>query len=223
MFSITYTGGLVGDGLERYLDPEQCQSCADSSSGLITTLVMSVISVLPTITTDVLRMYPNYDVNCQKFFGTIISTISMLLSILTYYKYTNECFSVFYEGVVPYYLNQTVATGEFFDDEPIVETYFGWTAGPGVICMFVATGLKIIDIIAMLMVPTPQITRDHELQKEYERLYKDIDSTAGVIVVKDEQNEEDDDAAAEQPQATNDEENDTPEDSSKAEGVEAPN
>jgi hypothetical protein len=112
------------------------------------------------------------DVNCQKTFASIISTISMVLSFYTFYGYNQDCFAAFNDGVVPYYANGTVAdsfsTG---NDDEIFEANFGWKAGPGIICMFVATALKIIDILVNFLIPTPLITRDHHLQEEYERLY----------------------------------------------------
>jgi hypothetical protein len=102
--------------------------------------------------------------------GSIISTCSMLLSFYTIYGYNQICFVAFNDGVVPYFGNGTVATS-FTGNEEIFEAEFSWKAGPGIMCMFVATALKIIDILANFLIPTPLITRDRDLQEEYERLY----------------------------------------------------
>jgi hypothetical protein len=55
--------GLVGNGLDQYMNPEDCNHCAEVSQSLVITVMFSVIAVIPSITTDVLRMYPNYDLN----------------------------------------------------------------------------------------------------------------------------------------------------------------
>jgi hypothetical protein len=51
--------GLVDSGLERYLDPAQCDSCAVISSTLVRFLICSLVLVIPSLTTDVLRMWPS--------------------------------------------------------------------------------------------------------------------------------------------------------------------
>jgi hypothetical protein len=51
--------GLIDSGLERYLDPAECDSCANVSNSLVRFLVTSLFLIIPSLTTDVLRMWPN--------------------------------------------------------------------------------------------------------------------------------------------------------------------
>jgi hypothetical protein len=153
--------------LTRYLDEDQCNSCGDVSSGLMTTLVISLIAILPSLTTDFTRQYPNYDLNCQKFVGCFISTFSLIMSLSTYLGYESQCFESFYDGSIYY-----DADFKALDDDTgaMYEAVFDWKAGNGLLLLFGATFIKVIDIIANLIVPTPTITRDHKEQEEYELL-----------------------------------------------------
>jgi hypothetical protein len=151
----------------RYLNEDQCSSCSDSSGGLMTTLVISLITCFPVIFTDVLRMYSNYDLNCQKFFGSFVSTFALIMTLSTILAYENSCFNSFYDGNV--YFD---ADSNALDDE-IGATYladFAWEAGNGLICLYLATFIKLLDIIANVLVPTPTITRNRKEQEEYEAL-----------------------------------------------------
>jgi hypothetical protein len=151
----------------RYLNEDQCSSCSDSSAGLMTTLVISLITIFPVIFTDVLRMYSNYDLNCQKFFGSLVSTFALIMTLSTILAYENSCFESFYDGNV--YFD---ADSNALDDENGA-TYladFDWEAGNGLICLYLATFIKLIDIIANILVPTPTITRNRKEQEEYEAL-----------------------------------------------------
>jgi hypothetical protein len=151
----------------RYLDEDQCDSCGDVSSGLVITLALSLIAVLPSITTDVLRMFPNYDLNCQKFWGSAVSMFSMLMSLSTYLSYQNQCFESFYDGNIYFDANLTALDD---DTGAVYLANFDWKAGNGLICLFVATAIKVVDILANVLVPTPTITRNRKEQEEYEAL-----------------------------------------------------
>ena len=135
-------------------------------------------------------MYPNYDLNCQKCFGTIISLVSMIFSLSAWRGYANSCYRSFTQedGAVsiPFYLKDgTIAYGEFgasiLDDDndaaaavesnTSIHIQADWMAGIGLICIAVATFLKIIDIVAIWLIPTPLIAHTRHLQDEYEELY----------------------------------------------------
>jgi hypothetical protein len=53
-----------------------CSNCEDISRKIVPTLFLSMLSYIPNFTTDILRMYSNYDVNCQKFLASTFSWIS---------------------------------------------------------------------------------------------------------------------------------------------------
>jgi hypothetical protein len=92
------------------------------------------------------------------------------MSSSTYLGYQSECFESFYDGSI-YYDADFNALED--DTETVYEAKFDWKLGNGLICLFVATFGKLIDIHANLVVQTPTITRDHKEQEEYEALSGD--------------------------------------------------
>lgn len=165
-------------GTVQYFGDGVCHGCADTSAGLVGTLIVSAITYLPSFFTDILRMYPNYDVNCQKAFASFVTLASMIMSIYTWVGYMESCFSVFYDGVVPYNMQGEAISPEDFramsDVEKrlsiLVRMDYEWKAGPGLICVVVATGLKLVDILCNMVLKTPTITRNRKEQEEYEAL-----------------------------------------------------
>jgi len=181
----------IDDGLENYIDPEDCDSCASASNGLVTAVIFSTILILPNITTDILRMYPNYDLNCQKVFGSLVSVASALLSLYAWRGYATECYKSFKKGessVIPFYSNGTLvmeeeleeALQEKFTFDGIIQVFLQWQAGTGLICIYAATLLKFVDIVAVCMIPTPDIAHTRSLQDEYELLYGGTDAATAT-------------------------------------------
>ena len=123
---------------------------------------MSLVAYIPTISSDVTRFYENYDVNCQKSFGTIVATFSLLMSLYTWVGYINGCFASFYDGEIAYN-SSLMAVDEDQVESNDIEGYadFDWTPHSGFICIIVATLLKIPSIVAHLLLPTPTITHYH--------------------------------------------------------------
>lgn len=91
------TGKKLGIPLTSLAD---CSTCQDVSGGLIATLIISVVTYIPTIASNVNRMYYNYDINCQKVFGSMVALFSIAMSLYTWNGYANQCFDNFYEGDV---------------------------------------------------------------------------------------------------------------------------
>ena len=149
----------INTGSIDYFGDGVCSGCADHSAGLVSTLIVSLITYFPNIFTDVLRMYSNYDVNCQKMFGSFITLASLLLSLYTWRVYVQSCFAVFYDGIIPYDDNGSAFTPEeinaMSDEEKrlniLVRMDYHWKAGPGLICVITATCLKIVDILCNMM------------------------------------------------------------------------
>jgi hypothetical protein len=50
---------------------------------------------------------------------------------------------------------------------------FEWTAGPGFLCLAVATVLNFLDIIGHFLVPTPAVTRSKDEQFNYNKIDND--------------------------------------------------
>jgi hypothetical protein len=154
------------DGLERYFEAADCDECADVSGGLIITLIISCVTYIPSISTDILRMWPNYDVNCQKVFGSFLTIFSLLLSLYTWQGYIGTCFAAFYDGDVAF--NKDGVVVDIGSEDAVGVADFDWGPGTGLILVVLATLLKIIDICAHLTLPTPSITRDRQEQADYE-------------------------------------------------------
>ena len=57
---------------------------------------MGVVTYLPTIASNVNRAYYNYDVNCQKVFGTVVALFSMMMSLYTWNGYAQQCFGTYW-------------------------------------------------------------------------------------------------------------------------------
>ncbi|KAL7552354.1 hypothetical protein ACHAWF_015593 [Thalassiosira exigua] len=178
-------------------------ACQSHSSGLVSSVIIGMIFLVPTINTDVTRSFKNYDVNCQKFFGGIVGGISACMSLFTLLSYKQNCFAAFYEGITPFvvpeasmYMStlienhpEVAATimAEFPEDGIQVE--MKWGPGPGLICTYIALALKCVDIVVNFLIPAPSIARDREEQMEYEQLNG---REKNAISVEGEENEEND-------------------------------
>lgn len=156
------------------VEPAQCGSCQEESSKLVIAVILSLILTIPSIFSDITRQYPNYDVNCQKFYGSIVAALSMFSSLYTALLYNNRCFAGFYQGEVTVDLNTTEFDWQaLLGSNPssyVINVGLEWSAGNAYLCMVTATALKSIDIIANLIVPTPSITRDRDEQERYEAI-----------------------------------------------------
>ena len=123
-----------------------------------------------------LRMWPNYDVNCQKVFGAIVGLISLFFSCYSWFGYTTACFNNFPQYDLVFFGKDNVTSVEEFNAQSSSQSFSSdnvivrrdWDAGHGLICIVAATLLKIVDSVFNWVVPTPSITRDHDEQKAYE-------------------------------------------------------
>ena len=141
---------------QSFLSTHECDSCQRASFPISISLVLSVVFTLPNITTNFLRMWPNYDVNCQKFFGGVVGLISLFMSGYTWWSYQLSCFRAFRDTSTT-----STSTSSSHDE---------WKPGHGLLFVVAATLLKVIDSFCNWLVPTPSITRNHVEQEEYERM-----------------------------------------------------
>jgi hypothetical protein len=169
---------LTDLGLEKYMDPADCDQCNDVSMQLFIAIVVALVAYIPTLFIDTLRMYENYDVNCQKVLATLISACTLAGCILTYIQYTEVCLESFYEGAVSYARDgKVVDSAGSFEETVAIVINFDWRYGNGMICLFAGFGCKVIDLLCNCFIPTPMITRDRNLQEEYEKLVEDESSS----------------------------------------------
>ena len=152
-----------------YQQDYDCDACQRISQRIVPSLFLSMLSYIPNFTTDFLRMYANYDVNCQKFFGSVFSWISLATSIYTWVNYRQGCFDSL--NTEPFGLDENFEKIDLDSEELFIIVQFQWKAGVGQICLALATFLKLVDIVINCVLPTPTITRDHLEQVEYEWKY----------------------------------------------------
>lgn len=149
----------VGTGSlpEPVLNQDECSSCNDVSNELVRKVITTAIFYLPNIFTDILRMYPYYDVNCQKAFGMIINFSSIIVGYSLIRSYKQICYASFNAGSFP-------------DESGDLMYSYKWGGGPGLLRLWIATLLKLVDVFCHVMVPVPSIARDKRQQAEYEKL-----------------------------------------------------
>jgi len=157
-----------GTGLETFIMPDDCNGCADVSVGLVFTIAMSAFPYIPSMFTNVIRMYANYDINCLKSFGVFATSASLILALYTYLAYKYQCFSTFYSGDIYLDLNDNTTLLRNDADNAILIASVEWYPGNGFICILVATVFSAVDILCHLILPSPSIARNRQLQKEYE-------------------------------------------------------
>jgi hypothetical protein len=167
---------LASDGIERYVDPNDCNACADVSANMVIALMISVATFLPTFFSEQLRMYSGYDVNCVKMYLTILGVITLLLNINVIVSFLTVCFPSFYDGTVLLDSQSNVLPPDTPEQESSYEVMFDWTWGYGLIILIVATGLKALDVLFNACIPTPNVTRDRREQDIYESIgVKDLE------------------------------------------------
>jgi hypothetical protein len=167
----THITNTLGDPLKQQTE---CDSCNEISKSMVSTLLVSVVTYLPSIFTNFTRMYHNYDVNCQKNFGVFVTAFSLILSLSTIMNYRNNCIDKFYDGTVTFDENR-VPVEDPDSDEAFATIDFDWTGGAGLKCLLAATVIKIVDVLVHLSLPSPSITRNREEQANYEKTTPDPD------------------------------------------------
>jgi hypothetical protein len=161
---------IPGTGIPL-VSQEGCKACGVVSSKMIFTLLVSLFMCVPSITTDVLRLYPHYDCNCQKVFAGFAAFISVAFALYTLLLYQFQCFYGFGSGF-PLCVN---ADGDYFESinvcpEGYISAVRLYHAGPGWCALAAAVVLKIFDMLVNLAIPTPLICRDRDEQRQYEQL-----------------------------------------------------
>lgn len=148
---------------------DECDRCEKISRRIVPSLFLSMLSYIPNFLTDVLRMWSNYDVNCQKTLATTFSWVSLATALYTWINYRAKCWSSFKTD--PFALNEDLEPVNIDSSDVYVVGAFDWEAGFAQVCLAGATLLKVVDIVCNFVLQTPTITRDFVEQAEYERRY----------------------------------------------------
>ena len=135
-----------------------CTTCQEASAGLLVPAIFAVITCLPSIQTDIQRMFPRYDLNCQKFMAVFVAGMFGTISTLaTIYGYSSGCWRNFPEKGWHQITPENTLRNHInvmFDGN--------WYGGPGLSLMIAATLLKVVNMICHLIVPTPNFCRTLE-------------------------------------------------------------
>ncbi|KAG7370598.1 hypothetical protein IV203_019168 [Nitzschia inconspicua] len=169
---------LAGEGIERYMDADDCNACQNVSTNMVIALMISVATFLPTFVSEQLRMYSGYDVNCVKAYLTILGVVTLLLNISVIVSFLIVCFPSFYGGAVSFDREGNILLSTPQENEIAVN--FDWTWGYGLTILVAATGAKALDVFLNACVPTPNVTRDRREQDVYESIgMKDLQNITG--------------------------------------------
>lgn len=116
-----------------------CAGCRNTAMESVSFAISSVLSQIPQMATDLQRATRFGDVNCQATMGAVTSLIGFITTV--------SALGTFYRGCR---LNL-----------PEVVHWAGsnavdWHMGPAFICFFIAAVMKLLDVSAHLLVPTPE-------------------------------------------------------------------
>jgi len=112
---------------------DECADCADASQACKVTVIMAFVTEIPAITTKLTRSHVDSDTNCQKWMGIITTFMSMLSTLVTLSTFADLCYR------------------NLSDEYNGVKMTYTW--GPGMICVLLATMVKVIDIVIHCAVP----------------------------------------------------------------------
>ena len=175
------------EAFQDAMAPEICGSCSQSSQGFVVSCVFNCIFIVKNMFSDITRMYPKYDLNCPNFAGSLMATLSVFLGLYTILSYKSRCFTALTKDLSDFGYVETGEDGiilsldnttlfmipqhlrdNWAGHESEINVHLEWETGPGLWCMWLATGLKIVDAICNYIVPTPSITRDYQRREDYE-------------------------------------------------------
>jgi len=123
-----------GDNCLFIVQPDKCNDCGNASQAMVASILMSTVMYFFTFTTDVLRIWPNYDVNCQKVFGGFFAIISAIMGLRTWFLFCNQCFASFRKGWHCFDVDLNEIE-DCYDDAFYGSVYFHWQAGPRLITL----------------------------------------------------------------------------------------
>jgi len=115
-----------------------CEECRTECDAAVGVAIVSLITIIPTITTDIQRSTRRGDMNCQKFMGILTGVLGFVSTLAALSTYAGGCYHNLpteYNGV-----------------------RINYSLGPGFLCLLVATVLKIIDVVANVFLPVVPYT-----------------------------------------------------------------
>lgn len=172
-----------------YFDPTQdCAACASDyfSMNAVISFLVAIPLFFPTFFSQQLRMYSGYDVNCVKNSLSITSILIICLNLNVLLTYIIFCGKQSFQSDPTAFFD---AQGDVVDsaDDAFIALEFTWSWGWAFNALIISMGLKVIDLLCNVAVPTPKVTRDRHEQEIYETIvYVDPEEAEGT----DEENNE---------------------------------
>jgi hypothetical protein len=178
-------------GMDHFIEPNECGKCDAIGSQLIIALIVAAAAYLPSFGNDCTRLHKNYDVNCQRVLGLILSLISICGAVYAYYLYDSECFSSFHSVTARFDRNGNFLPEDSAEDYALIMDV-EWKVGYGLIILWSGAGCKVIHFLCHVCIPTPNITRSLQEQEEYEAIGREV-VEEGLIDMMAEPSEEPED------------------------------
>ena len=123
-------------------------------------------------------MYSGYDINCAKNTLSIASILIICLNLNVLLTYIIFCGKESFQSAPTAYFD---ANGNVVDsaDDAFIILEFAWSWGWAFNALIISMGLKVIDLLSNIAVPTPKVTRDRMEQEVYETIvYVDPEEAA---------------------------------------------
>ncbi|OEU23713.1 hypothetical protein FRACYDRAFT_233889 [Fragilariopsis cylindrus CCMP1102] len=99
-------------GMDKFLSPQDhCNVCSGISIYIVLALLITTAAYIPTFTSNILRLYNQYDMNCTKTAGGCWSLISILGYITVYYCYNYICSPLLSYNELTYVQNEVAGRG----------------------------------------------------------------------------------------------------------------
>ncbi|KAG7340494.1 hypothetical protein IV203_024037 [Nitzschia inconspicua] len=68
---VAYDDFCTTPGMEQFLPMEECNTCNDTTLYVMIGMLVTIVAYAPTLAIDCLRIYNDYDVNCQKIVSLV--------------------------------------------------------------------------------------------------------------------------------------------------------
>lgn len=143
---------------------ETCSACKDTASATTSVVIISLITAVVQLTTDVQRSTRAGDVNCQRAVGIFTGFLGLFTTLSSLSSFEEGC-----RRDLP------SLTSVVIDGNAILVEGVDYDLGPSFICLFVATTLKIVDVVCHLTVTTPAPKRREGAEELFEMKRDDLE------------------------------------------------
>eukprot|EP00470_Lotharella_oceanica_P001451 CAMPEP_0170173768 /NCGR_PEP_ID=MMETSP0040_2-20121228/7034_1 /TAXON_ID=641309 /ORGANISM="Lotharella oceanica, Strain CCMP622" /LENGTH=209 /DNA_ID=CAMNT_0010415099 /DNA_START=224 /DNA_END=853 /DNA_ORIENTATION=+ len=115
---------------------DDCNTCRRAALGSVTTVIMSLVTSIPQLMTDIQRSHPEGDLNCQKILGVVTGIMGFVTTLAAINTFVIDCREN---------LTTTDPNGNSIT--------YKW--GPSLVLLTLATFAKLLDVVVHLVLPVP--------------------------------------------------------------------